>query len=57
MSIGGSDLESIITNLRAFVKDAEVSISAEEVMFDRGQHLEDWAAEEMYNLKMKELKQ
>ena len=57
MTISGADLESIISNLRTFVKDAEVNIWAEEVMFDRGQQLEDWAAEEMYNLKMKELKQ
>jgi len=56
MSITGSDLESIITNLRAFVKDAEVNVSAEEVMFDQGQQLADWAKDEMYNLTMKELK-
>lgn len=57
LSLSGKDLESIISNLRAFVADAEVNISAEEVFFDRGQQLDDWAAEELYNLNMRELKQ
>lgn len=57
MSISGADLESIISNLRGFVEDAEVAVSVEEVIFDRGQYLDDWASEEMYNLTMRELKQ
>lgn len=55
MNINGESMEKIVTDFRNYIDDAEVLIDVDEVMFQQGQDLEDWAKDEMLNLSIKEV--
>lgn len=57
MNINGDSLEKIVTDFRSYIDGSEVLLDIDEVMFEQGQDLEDWAKDEILNLEIKEVVQ
>lgn len=53
----GEDIKSILDKLQGVMKGSQVSISVEEVKFQRGQQLTDWLAEIGHQLQPSEVRQ
>ena len=55
MNINGDSLEKIVTDFSSYIDDSEILLDIDEVMFEQGQDLEDWAKDETLNLEIKEV--
>jgi hypothetical protein len=53
----GEDIKAILDKLQGVMKGSRVSISVEEVKFQRGQQLTDWLAERGHQLQPGEVRQ